>query len=174
MSAIEETANRMRLLTINPVVDNAQRQSMNVTIVGPAHDVRAEELVGLIKWAVIQVDNAQVFSHRFRKLGILHQFPFEGIMRSVFDGAGCNGRLIHVLKVVSKSFRVVDIPSEVCSIASLEDWAGITGSDGNIPCSQVIIDKASEKEDEDNAGGADDGESRVSQLVADHLCIIAL
>ena len=144
------------------MVDDAQRESVDIIIVSPAHNVRSKELVGLIKWAVIQVDNAQVLSHGIWELRFLLQFPFEGVMGSVFDSAGLDRGLIHVLEVISKGLGGIDIISEACSIASCENGTSILGSDGNIPCSQVVVDETSKEKDEDDTSGTDDGESRIS------------
>lgn len=144
------------------MVDDTQREAVDIIVVGPAHNVGSEELVRLIEWAVIQVDNAQVLSHGVRELGLFLQFPLKGIMRSVFDSAGRDSRLIHVLKVVRKGLGVVDVTSEVCRIASGEDGTSICGPDGNIPSSQMVVDEASKEEDEDDTSGTDDGESRIS------------
>lgn len=97
VSVCKELRKSQQARTIEPVVQNTHRQAVDLFCVRlPTHDIGTEDLVGRIKGAVIEIDDAQVVAEGLGEVDAMLKVVLEGAERLVEAGVGRDGRLVDV------------------------------------------------------------------------------
>jgi hypothetical protein len=82
------------------MVQNTERQTVGLISAVPAHQVRGEDLTGLVERSVVKIDNAEILADQFGPLGFTRQLHGKSTERSVFLIGRLDARLHDVVEVV--------------------------------------------------------------------------
>lgn len=73
----------MTRFTINPVVENTSRESVDFGRAVPAHEFGGKDLAGLVERPVVEIDDAEILSKKIGPLGVRRQLEGESALGRV-------------------------------------------------------------------------------------------